>query len=157
MILHVMEAEAEDYGTLTDICVKSKQHWGYPDYLIELWKDQLTITPRYIRNHRLFKIMDLDKNILGFGSIDKLNGHDVFEIGHFHVLPEFEDKNIPKLLLGQLEDKVGNRGTIKVVSDPHVMPFYQNCGYQKVGEVKSKPDGQNFPLLKKIIKRTVEV
>ena len=67
------------------------------------------------------------------------------------VLPEYMDKNIGKLLLEQLERKAGTQKTIKVVSDPNAMTFYQNFGYQKVGEVKSRPDGRKLPLLKKIL------
>ena len=151
MILHVLKPDAEDYDKLTDICVKSKKHWGYPDYLIDLWKDELTITPRYIRNHNLLKIQNEHNEILGFGAIENLNGNGICEISHLWVLPEHMSKNIGKLLLEQLEKKAGSQKTIKVVSDPNAMSFYQNYGYQKVGEVMSKPDGRNLPLLKKIL------
>jgi len=151
MILHILKPDAEDYDKLTDICVKSKQHWGYPDYLIDLWKDELTITPRYIRNHDILKIQNEKNEILGFGAIENLNGNGICEISHLWVHPEYMNKNIGKLLLEQLERKAGQQKTIKVVSDPNAMAFYQKFGYQKVGEVKSKPDGRKLPLLKKIL------
>ena len=151
MILHILKPDAEDFEKLTDICVKSKKHWGYPDYLIDLWKDELTITPRYIRNHNILKIQNEHGKILGFGAIENLNGNGVFEINHLWVLPEYIGKSIGRLLLEKLEQKVGPKKTIKVVSDPNAMSFYQNYGYQKVGEVKSKPDGSKLPLMKKIM------
>jgi len=152
MILHVLKPDAEDYEKLTDICVKSKKHWGYPDYLIDLWKDELTITPRYIRHHDILKIQNEHNEILGFGCIENLNGNGICQIHHLWVLPEYMGKNIGKLLLQQLEQRAGGDKTIKVVSDPNAMSFYQNYGYQKVGEVKSKPDGRKLPLMKKILK-----
>ena len=151
MILHVLKPDAEDYEKLTDICLKSNRHWGYPDYLIDLWRDKFTITPRYIRNHNLLKIQNEHNEILGFGSIDNVNGNGIYEISHLWVLPEYMGKNIGKLLLEHLENKVAPKKTIKVVSDPNAMAFYQSFGYQKVGEVKSKPDGRKLPLLKKIL------
>lgn len=151
MILHILKPEAEDYEKLTEICVKSKKHWGYPDYLIDLWKDELTITPRYIRNHDLLKIMNEKYEILGFGALENLNGGEVFEISHLWVLPEYMNKSIGKILLQNLEQKAGNYKTIKVVSDPNAVAFYQNFGYQIVGEVKSQPDGRKLPLMKKIL------
>lgn len=151
MILHVLKPDAEDYEKLTDICLQSNKHWGYPDYLIDLWMDKLTITPRYIRNHNIVKIQNEHNEILGFGSIENLNGNGVFEINHLWVLPEYMDKNIGKLLLDHLESKVGNQKVIKVVTDPNAVPFFQNYGYQKVGEVKSKPDGRKLPVMKKIL------
>ncbi|MCG8310295.1 MAG: GNAT family N-acetyltransferase [Cytophagales bacterium] len=151
MILHILKPEAEDYKKLTDICFKSNKHWGYPDYLIDLWKDELTITPRYIRNHNIIKVQNEHYEILGFGVIESLNGNGVYEILHLWVLPEYMDKNIGRLLLEKLEQNAGPHKTIKVVSDPNVMSFYQDCGYQKVGEVKSRPDGRKLPLMKKIL------
>jgi len=151
MILHVLKPDAEDYEKLTDICLRSKRHWGYPEYLIELWRDELTITPRYIRKHNLLKVQNERNEILGFGSIESVNGNGIYEINHLWVLPEYMDKNIGKLLLEQLESRFGQKKTIKVVSDPNAMSFYQNFGYQKVGEVKSKPDGRKLPILKKVI------
>ncbi len=151
MILHVLEPDAEDYEKLTEICLKSKRHWGYPDYLIDLWKDELTITPRYIRKHNLLKVQNENEQILAFGSIESVNGNGTFEIPHLWVLPEYMGKNVGKILLEQLENRFGQKKTIRVVSDPNAVPFYQNFGYQKVGEVNSKPDGRKLPLLKKII------
>ena len=150
MILHVLRAEAEDYEILTDICLQTKKHWGYPEYLIDLWKDELTITPRYIRKHNLLKVQNERDQILGFGSIESVNGNGTFEIHHFWVLPEFSGKNIEKILLEHLESRFGEKKTIKVVSDPNALQIFRNCGYQKVGEVESRPDGRKLPLLKKM-------
>ena len=120
--------------------------------MIDLWKDELTITPRYIRHHDILKIQNEHNEILGFGCIENLNGNGICQIHHLWVLPEYMGKNIGKLLLQQLEQRAGGDKTIKVVSDPNAMSFYQNYGYQKVGEVKSKPDGRKLPLMKKILK-----
>ena len=149
MILHILKPDAEDYEKLTDICLRSKIHWGYPEYLIELCKDELTITPRYIRKHNLLKVENEHREILGFGSINSVSGNGLYEIAHFRILPEHMDKNIGKLLLERLESRFGKKATIQVVTDPNVMSFYQKFGYRKVGEVKSKPDGRSLPVLKK--------
>ena len=151
MILHISKPDAEDYNELTEICLKSIKHWGYPNFLIEIWKEELTITPRYIRNHDLLKIENEHGEILGFGSMKKDHLKDFYEIDHFWVLPEYIEGNAGKLLLENLEKKVAPQKMIKVVSDPNTLLFYQNSGYLKVGETKSKPDGRSLPILKKII------
>jgi len=156
MILHILKPEAEDYKKLTEICHTTKKHWGYPEYLIDLWKDELTITPRYIRNNYLLKVQNADGEILGFGSIQKDASNTFYEITHLWVLPDCINKNIGKLLLENLEKKVEHQKIIKAVADPNQMAFYQKFGYQKVGEVKSKPDGRKLPLLKKIVNRATE-
>ncbi len=151
MILHILKASAEDYNEMTNICVQSKKHWGYSEFLIDLWKDELTITPRFIRNTNVIKIENELGVILGFGSIEINDAKKYYQITHLWVLPLYFEKNIGKLLLEQLELLVENYKTIMVVSDPNSLNFYHKYGYQKIGEEKSKPDGKNLPVLKKII------
>jgi len=156
MILHILRSEAEDFNALTEICLKTKRHWGYPDYLMDLWKDELTITPRYIRNNDIIKIQNEKGEILGFGTLSQNGSENVYEIKHLWVLPEYSQKSIGRLLLEYLERKVGHRKTIKVVTDPNALSFYRKYGYHKVGEAKSKPDGMSLPVLKKIVERVPE-
>ena len=154
MILHILRPEAEDYTKLTEICQTTKRRWGYPDYLIDLWKDELTITPRYIRNNTLLKVENEHGKILGFGSIDKDPANGIYEIKHLWFLTDCGSKHVGSLLLDNLEKKVADPNTIKVIPDQNMLTFYQKNGYQKVGEVKSKLDGRKLPLLKKVLKRS---
>ncbi len=153
MILHFLRSEAEDFERLTELCVKSKKRWGYPDYLIEMWKDELTITPRYIRTHELIKVENEDHEILAFGQVEKNGYQGVYEIKHLWIDPDYEGINVGKWLVQHLEKKVGNRMTIKVVPDPNAIDLFKNLGYHKVGEVRRKPDGMRMPVLKKIIEK----
>ena len=157
MILHILKPDAEDYKILTEICLESKKHWGYSKYLLEQWKDELTITPRFIRNHDILKIENELGEILCFGALEKNHSKGIYEIIHFWVLPAHMGKKIGKILLEHLEKKVEHQKTIKIVSDPNAMAFYQNFGYHKVGEEKSKPDGRKLPILKKIMNKPMEV
>jgi GNAT superfamily N-acetyltransferase len=135
MVFHILRPSAEDFSELTDICIKQTKHWGYPDCLIESWKDELTITPRFIRHSDISKIVDAHNKILGFGAL--FDGDGAYEIKHLCVLPEVEKMGIAKFLLDTLERKVENKRTIKVIPDPHAMPFFQKYGYYKV-EDRSK-------------------
>lgn len=154
MILHILRPVAEDFSELTKLCYTAKKHWGYPDYLLEMWKDELTITPRYIRNNRIAKVQNEHGKIVAFGHI-KQDGHDdIFEIRHLWILPEFVGSIVPKVLLAHLEENVMEKSTIKVVADPNMKGFYQQNGYHKVAETLSKPDGLKLPVLKKVIRRS---
>jgi ribosomal protein S18 acetylase RimI-like enzyme len=153
MILHITRPEAEDYFKLTEICQTTKKHWGYPNYLIDLWKDELTITPRYIRNNYMLKAENHQGEILGFGAIKKNLASGIFDIVHLWVMPDYLDTNVGNLLLSNLEIQAAHRDVIKVVSDANMVGFFKRYGYQKVGEVKSKPEGHTLPLLKKVIVR----
>ena len=154
MILHILRPVAEDFSELTDLCFAAKRHWGYPDYLVDMWKDELTITPRFIRNNDIVKVQTESGKIVAFALI-KEEGYDgIFVIRHFWILPEFMDHNVGKILLSHLEKAVKEKSTIKVVTDPNMKWFFQQNGYHKVGETKSHPDGLKLPILKKIVRRS---
>ena len=153
MILHFLRSEAEDFEKLTELCIKSKKHWGYPDYLIEMWKDDLTITPRYIRNHELIKVVNDKAEILGFGQLEKNGLQGMYEIKHLWIDPDCKDDKIGRWLLQHLEKKVANKNVIRVIPDPNAIELFKTMGYHKVGEVRRKPDGMSLPVLKKIIER----
>jgi N-acetylglutamate synthase-like GNAT family acetyltransferase len=152
MILHILRPVAEDFSELTELCLKVKRHWGYPDYLLEMWKEELTITPRYIRNNHLVKVQNEDGKIVAFGHIKKDGQFGVFEIRHLWILPQFLGSIVAKILLAHLEETVKEKSTIKVVADPNMKNFYQQNGYHKVAEHQSNLDGLVLPVLKKIIK-----
>ena len=46
--MEIRRAAIEDAGELTRVAHESKSHWGYPRRWIELWRDDLTITPEFI-------------------------------------------------------------------------------------------------------------
>lgn len=154
MILHILRPIAEDFSELSDLCFTVKRHWGYPDYLLEMWKEELTITPRFMRNNQMVKVQNETGKIVAFGHITNAGQDGLFEIRHLWVLPEFIDSNVARVLLAHLEGKVKEKSTIKVVADPNMKKFYQQNGYHKVAETQSKPDGLKLPVLKKIIKRS---
>jgi ribosomal protein S18 acetylase RimI-like enzyme len=151
VVLHILRAQAEDCNELTEICYKIKRDLGYQEYLLELWKDELTITPDYIRNHDLKKIINGEGQILGFGSVIVNGRVNLYEINHFWILPEYKELNVGHILLEELESSIPQKSTIKIVAHPNTIKFYQGLGYQIVGKVKSQPDGLDLPLLKKIV------
>ncbi|NJN26310.1 MAG: GNAT family N-acetyltransferase [Cyclobacteriaceae bacterium] len=153
MILHITQPEAEDYLKLTEICQAANRNWGYPDYLIDLWQDKLTITPRYIRSHYMLKAENQIGEILGFGAIKKEFASNIFDLMHLWMLPGHKYQYIGQMLLSNLEQQAQHRDIIKTVVDPNLSDFFKKSGYQKVGEVKSQPDGRKMPLFKKVVER----
>ena len=46
--LLMRRARSEDIGVLSDIAVRAKQHWGYPEHWIDAWRDELKVTVAYL-------------------------------------------------------------------------------------------------------------
>lgn len=139
------EANGSDATTLSRISRASKAYWGYPKQWLDLWKEDLTITPAYIRNNHLFKVLVEDR-VVGFCSLEK---HlDFWEIGHCWVLPEYIGQGLgTSLLQYALKKSVPPGSRLRVISDPNALPFYKKFGFRVVGSVGSQPAGRSLPLL----------
>ena len=57
---------------LTDLAMRSKAHWGYPDSFIEECRAELTLTPEWIASHPVF-VMDETGTVTGFYSLETID------------------------------------------------------------------------------------
>lgn len=143
-------ADISDHTILSTIAFQAKKHWGYPDSWLELWKQDLTITEKYIVENQVFKVL-YDKDIIGFTGISTDLANKSLEIDHMWILPSYMGKGLgEKLFNYAIRDiKSSNSTKILVVSDPNAIGFYKKLGFTSIGEVQSTPKGRTLPLLEK--------
>lgn len=63
-MLTYLLAKAEDAKILTKIAIKGKSYWNYPEEWTKLWIEDLTITPTYIINNQVIKLIHANKIIV---------------------------------------------------------------------------------------------
>jgi ribosomal protein S18 acetylase RimI-like enzyme len=147
----VQRALPSDAETLTRIAHAAKRHWGYPEEWIARWRDDLTFTPAYIREHSVFTIGEANR-IMGCCAFDI---HETsLEIAHMWMLPEYMGKGLGRqLLAASLEAMIDQypRPLITVISDPNAQRFYERSGFRKTGMTESYPPGRFLPVLEKRI------
>lgn len=142
----IRRADPADSETLTAIAHAAKAHWGYPSEWLELWRDDLTVTPRFIVEH-LTLCATLDNEIVGFAAV--ADGERGWELEHLWVLPEHMGRGVGRKLLAAVLTRLEEVGapSLRIVSDPHAAGFYERLGARLVGEVDSQPAGRRLPLL----------
>src|SRR5262249_7929949 len=127
----------------------AKRHWGYPENWIEQWKPQLTVTPEFIRNNRVYAALSGDE-VAGFYGL--IEHHNKVELEHLWVLPEYMGKGVGRALFEHAVRVVRlmNIAEIEILADPNAEGFYSRMGAKKIGEVASEIDGEKrvLPLLK---------
>ncbi len=140
-MLTICRADSEEAACLTEIAFAAKRHWGYPETWIEVWREDLTITPEFIALNEVFIVCEQDKPI-GFYALVTSEG--TTELDHLWVLPEWMGKGIGRRLLAHAIDRAAaaNIATIEIVSDPNAEAFYLKAGARKIGEVLSTIEGQ---------------
>ena len=126
-----------DIQTLTDICFRSKAHWGYPQGYIDLWSDELTITAGMIETCQCFVAVDPAEQITGFCILSAKP--PAMEIEALYVDPDFIGSGIGRLLINLALNhaRTENCTSIELDSDPNALAFYQRMGGAHIGDTPS--------------------
>lgn len=151
--LNYTKAAPEDHKLLSRTAVASKQYWGYADHLMELWREELTITPDYIARNEVVKVKEADSFIGFYALVYKGKGH--WEADHFWLLPGHIRKGygtqIFEHILQHIREKDGK--SVSLSSDPHAKGFYDKMGGTVIQREPSKVPGRfldvyEFPVKK---------
>lgn len=126
---------------LTDITIKAKRHWGYPETWIQLWLPLLTVTPDYISVNETW-VASADNQPIGYYSL-KYDGEALW-LDNLWVLPEYMGRGIGKLLFGHAleRSRVQNAPLLKIEADPNAVGFYERMGARKAGERHATVESQ---------------
>ncbi len=146
MRLQIRPAQPGDSPVLTRLAHAAKRHWGYPEELMRLWLDDLTVTQKFIRKHPVYCAVH-ESRIYGFYA---LSGEGATrELEHMWVDPQFMGQGIGRLLFEHALELLRAQGCnrLKIISDPNAEPFYRKLGAVPVGEAPSRPEGRTLPRL----------
>jgi GNAT superfamily N-acetyltransferase len=155
--MEIRSAKIEESGILTSISFASKKYWAYPESFFETWKNELTISPDYILQNRVFVFEDR-AGIAGYYAMVYLeNDMDVSGtvlskghwLEHMFILPAFIGKGIGTKLFEHLKIicRQNRINTISILSDPNAKGFYEKMGCRYVKEYPSSIPHRTTPLL----------
>ena len=144
--LTTRRATRDDSDALTAIARAAKAHWGYPSDLLDLWGEDLTITPAFITENLVLCAVE-DGIIVGFAAARPCD--DGWELEHLWVMPDHMAHGVGRRLFAEVVEALRALGvrSLRIVSDPHAEGFYRHMGARVVGEVESTPPGRRLPLL----------
>ncbi|MBN1525365.1 MAG: GNAT family N-acetyltransferase [Spirochaetales bacterium] len=156
MDICIKSACAQDAPRLTEIAFAAKRHWLYPEEWMDVWKDELTITPEYINRHMVFTASYNDR-IVGFYSVVKnTERHHIglilidkgYWLEHIFIDPAFIGRGIGTRLIGHLRTECRFRNIDKVLAfvDPNAEGFYKKIGARFKRMSMSSIPGRNVPV-----------
>ncbi|WP_323756386.1 GNAT family N-acetyltransferase [Roseivirga sp.] len=142
-----LQAQIEDIDELNLISFTSKQHWGYPEEWMELWKEDLLLTETDFEIQQIYKLV-LEGKIIGFCAIQELT--EAYDVTNLWIEPAHIGLGFGKMLLSFcIEKAVKNDKPIIVEADPNTEAFYANQGFVTYGQKESLPKGRFLPLMKR--------
>ncbi|WP_096187904.1 GNAT family N-acetyltransferase [Evansella halocellulosilytica] len=146
--MFIRNAKQSEAHALSELALKSKRYWGYDEQFMSVSKDDLTVTPEFIQQSKVYVLEGPTKNILGFYSFTIEN--DELELSFFFIDPNQIGKGSGKLMWEDAMKKAEETGyhCMKIISDPYARNFYEKMGATFIREVPSTfIKGRFLPLL----------
>ena len=149
----IERALPDQAGQLTDLAHRSKRVWGYPEHYIDEWKDQLTVTPEFIRKHLVCAALADGEPIGMYALIDS---GDRMELEHFWVDPRFMSIGVGRTMIRHAIEQATLQGAeaIDISADPNAEEFYTRMGARRVGRIPAPVAGQERYLPRLVLELT---
>ncbi len=140
MSVWVRLASEDDAPALSALALRAKSHWGYPPDWIDLWREELTITPAYLARHTTFVATEEDTPI-GMCVLERRDGECSVE--NVWIAPDRHGQGVGRALVMRALREAGHAGmtSVRVVSDPFAEGFYTRLGAERCGEVRAPMPG----------------
>lgn len=129
-------ARAGEAAALTELCLRSKAHWGYDDAFMAACVDELTISETAISGP-FIRVVTVDGALAAMAELGGEDGSWYLE--KLFVDPPFMGLGLGRRLLDWATRTAADQGakSLEIAADPDAAPFYRHCGAVDAGEVPS--------------------
>ncbi|WP_067931140.1 GNAT family N-acetyltransferase [Alicyclobacillus kakegawensis] len=123
MNVHIRRAIPEEAPILTSIALESKAVWGYDKEFIEQCREELTLTPEYVRLHEVY-VAQQHNQIVGFYGLTVDEGRAILD--YLYMIPASLRQGVGRQLWDDLIKRAKSLGVsvISIDADPHAERFY---------------------------------
>ena len=138
--MEIRIAKPEDAEKLSQIAFAAKSYWKYPGKWLELWKKDLTVTPKNIAESEVHAMTE-NGEIVGFYEL-RIDG-TMAALENLWIDPPHIGSGIGRTLFAHALKKAVslNVRILNIVSDPHAEGFYVKMGAKRIGNFQTEVDG----------------
>ena len=132
----IVPADARDLAALSDLCLRSKAHWGYDAVFLAACRAELTLTPRDLEESSVGVIHGTTGPIaIAQVSVD---GSEA-EIDKLFVDPAAMGRGLGRILFDWIARTARANGAtrLRIEADPDAKPFYERMGATITGTAPS--------------------
>lgn len=136
-----------DSTALTELTIRSKDHWNYGADLIEQWRDDLTLTENYLEKNRGYKLIKEDK-IIGYYVFEK-NDNKTVKLEWLFVEPTYIGKGYGRQLVSHFLEICIATGIKKILldADPNAEQFYAHFGFRTIDKKPTSIPNRFMPVM----------
>ena len=141
--LILRKAKLDEGPQLTDLCLRSKSHWGYSQEFLERCRPFLTITNEYIHSWPVI-VAERDFQILGFYSLRNVSSEN--RLDNLWVDQPFIGQGLGKKLIQDSFVTAKKLGWDEyfLASEPKAISFYGKFGGKVIGQIQSRLESNLF-------------
>ncbi len=150
--MKIEKAHRIDAVSITELTIRSKNFWNYGERQIAEWRDELTITSKYIDENQVYKLM-IKHELVGFYAFNPENDK-ILKLNFLFIEPKYIGKGYGKILITDFLKRVRETDYEKVTldADPNAEKFYKRVGFKVVGNLKSSIKDRFLPIMEMKIK-----
>ena len=137
-------ATAEDCPRLSEVALAAKAHWGYPQAWLDVWREELTLTPEKLEAWRV-TVAEVGGRIVGFAALGPATAdRSLAELEHLWVDPESMGLGVGRRLMAAVVEQLRTLDVagLEILSDPNAVGFYERLGARREGSVTGELLGQ---------------
>ncbi|MDB5468876.1 MAG: family N-acetyltransferase [Caulobacter sp.] len=129
-------AREDELAALTELCLRSKAHWGYDAAFLAACREEMTLRPRHLADSRI-TVADGGRGPLGMAQVSLEADEAVLDA--LFVEPAAIGDGVGRLLFDWAvgEARAGGARRLVIDSDPDAAPIYRRMGARDIGMVPS--------------------
>lgn len=152
--MRLRPAKQSEAHALSELCFRSKAHWGYDAAFMEQSRKALTITKARIRDMPVVVAVDDDERLLGVYALEAQGA--VIDLDLLFVEPAAIGSGVGKALFKDAvaEARMLGGKEMTVLADPHAAGFYEamGCKFDRM-HVSDAIAGRELPLYRLFLSR----
>ena len=136
-MIRLRNALQDELSSLSELCLRSKAHWGYDDAFLAACRTELTLQPGELQTTSL-QVAERDAAVAGLAQV-KVTGADA-DLLKLFVEPALLGTGIGRLLFEWAWTKARDLGAVRMTieADPGAVPFYERMGAHQAGFTPSQ-------------------
>lgn len=145
--MEILKARGTDAKEITELTIRSKSYWNYSKEQMEIWRDELTVTEKYINENQVYKLID-NELLIGFYAYLPENDTDV-KLNFLFVAPEYIGQGYGKILISDFLRRIEKAAFKRIIldADPNAQKFYERIGFRVIGQLKSAVKDRFLPVM----------
>ncbi len=136
-MIRLRNALQDELSSLSELCLRSKAHWGYDDAFLAACRAELTLQPGELQTTSL-QVAERDAAVAGLAQVT-VTGADA-DLLKLFVEPALLGAGIGRLLFEWARTRARDLGAVRMIieADPGAVPFYERMGAHQVGFTPSQ-------------------